>query len=190
MRVDLSKITFIAIKENISEFEIGDHHFTTSNRQHTLLFQSSRKIRTTKSSESSLNYNNNTRIDYNTSNLNDLQTRPSASNRPEMSKLTFLNIFDSHKPDEIEKLDSLYADCKGNLPSRRQLSAIAQSIGIQQSKIKKWFDKRKQEQEQEKDYNKYTQIDNENSSTKFWDDLNKKLDFIDNEINEIRKKNE
>ena len=188
MRVDLSKITFVAIKENISEFEIGDHYFTTSNRQHTLLFQSSRKIRTTTtttSSESSINYNT-------SKNVNDLDlqtTKPSqreASNRPEMSKLTFINIFDSHKPDEIEKLDSLYADCKGNLPSRRQLSAIAQSIGIQQSKIKKWFEKRKQEQEQEQENCKYSQIDNEN---KFWDDLDKKLDFIDNEINEIRKNN-
>ena len=98
-----------------------------------------------------------------------------------MSKLTFLNVFDNHKPEEIEKLDRLFLECKGNLPSRRQLSAIAQSIGIQQSKIKKWFDKRNMEQN--------PKINNEvDDSDDFWKELDAKLDKIDNEILTIESK--
>ena len=128
----------------------------TSNRQHTLLCQSSRKIIKT----------------GNSSNVSEI---------PQMSKLTFLNVFDNHKPEEIEKLDRLFLECKGNLPSRRQLSAIAQSIGIQQSKIKKWFDKRNMEQN--------PKINNEvDDSDDFWKELDAKLDKIDNEILTIESK--
>lgn len=181
MRIDLNKITFI----DFSEIEIEENFFTSSNRQYTLLFQSSRKLRTSASSSSS---GSNKNIISDVSKATEFEIHQSqeqetstSSNRPEMSKLTFLNIFDNHKPDEIEKLDRLYLDCKGNLPSRRQLSAIAQSIGIQQSKIKKWFEKRKQEN--------YNLSQTENETDTFWDDLNKKLNFIDKEINEIQKKN-
>lgn len=128
----------------------------TSNRQHTLLCQSSRKIIKT----------------GNSSNVSEIS---------QMSKLTFLNVFDNHKPEEIEKLDRLFLECKGNLPSRRQLSAIAQSIGIQQSKIKKWFDKRNMEQN--------PKINNEvDDSDDFWKELDAKLDKIDNEILTIESK--
>lgn len=132
----------------------------TSNRLHTLLFQRIRK----KSGSSS------PKIEI---------TEPS-----KMSKFTFLNVFDSHKPEEVEKLDRLFQDCKGSLPSRRQLSAIAQSIGIQQSKIKKWFDKRNQEQQ--------GNVECENSTLKieenecFWNEINEKLDHIDDQILEIK----
>lgn len=90
----------------------------------------------------------------------------------QMSKLTFTNVFDHHTPEEMEKLDRVYAECHGKIPSRRQLSAIAQAINIQQSKIKKWFEKRAAEGN--------ASIDRENDH--FWSDLNKKMDEIDDEI--------
>lgn len=90
----------------------------------------------------------------------------------QMSKLTFTNVFDHHTPEEMEKLDRVYAECHGKIPSRRQLSAIAQAINIQQSKIKKWFEKRAAEQE----------ASHERGNDNFWSDLNKKMDEIDHEI--------
>ena len=161
MRADLSKLT-CANYEIINEYELIILPSITcgSNRQHTLLFQSRRIQRSSGPTH---------------------QNDP--VNRPEMSKLTFLNVFDNHKPEDIEKLDRLYFDFKGQLPSRRQLSAIAQSIGIQQSKIKKWFEKR--------NYGieggggkpvKYEDDRNSNSNEQFWNDLNLKLNQIDQEI--------
>lgn len=156
MKIDLSKITFIAENgDDLMIYELENVKFT-SNRQHTLLYQSRRKIINTGSS----------------SNISEI---------PQMSKLTFLNVFDNHKPEDIEKLDRLYSDCKGNLPSRRQLSAIAQSIGIQQSKIKKWFDKRNLEHNPPP----FTVA---KESDDFWDDINAKLDQIDDEIHSIESK--
>ena len=96
-----------------------------------------------------------------------------------MSKLTFLNVFDNHKPEDIEKLDRLYYDFKGQLPSRRQLSAIAQSIGIQQSKIKKWFDKRNYEIDGGKNV---VEEDLNSANDQFWDELDLKLNRIDQKI--------
>lgn len=157
MKIDSSKITFKAESgDDLMIYELENVKFT-SNRQHTLLYQSRRKIINTGSS----------------SNLSEI---------PQMSKLTFLNVFDNHKPKDIEKLDRLFSDCKGNLPSRRQLSAIAQSIGIQQSKIKKWFDKRNLEQNPPP----VTAIDEE--SDDFWNEINAKLDQIDNDIHSIESK--
>lgn len=155
MKIDLNKITFKAEgDDDLMIYELENIKFT-SNRQHTLLCQSSRKI--IKSGNS--------------------------SNLSQMSKLTFLNVFDNHKPEDIEKLDRLYSECKGNLPSRRQLSAIAQSIGIQQSKIKKWFDKRNLEQ------NPLINDPNDpDESDDFWYEINSKLDQIDKEIHSIESK--
>ena len=98
---------------------------------------------------------------------------------PQMSKLTFTNVFDSHTPEEIQKLDRVYAECHGKLPSRRQLSAIAQAINVQQSKIKKWFDKRAGEAEKEQNR---AEID---GSDTFWTDLNAKMDEIDDRIHKL-----
>lgn len=159
MRIDLSKITFISTCDELTICELGNVTKITSNRQHTLLFQSSRKIGGSSSSTIS-------------------EAPPQVS---QMSKLTFLNVFDNHKPEDIEKLDRLFLECKGNLPSRRQLSAIAQSIGIQQSKIKKWFEKRAMDQ-------KPTSPRDEEESDDFWDELNAKLDQIDSEIYLIESK--
>lgn len=164
MRIDLSKITLVQFHE-FDEFAVVDDTKFTSNRQHTLLYQSRRIIKT--STASSI----------------------STSAGPEMSKLTFLNVFDNHRPEEIDKLDRLWIDCKGHLPSRRQLSAIAQSIGIQQSKIKKWFEKRKQEQQNNNNgmTSEIMEADfvNEEEEQQFWNEINAKLDKIDNEIYKI-----
>ncbi len=159
MRIDLSKVTFISTCEDFTICELGNVTAITSNRQQTLLFQSTRKI--SGSSTSSIS-----------------EISPQVS---QMSKLTFLNVFDNHKPEDIEKLDRLFLECKGNLPSRRQLSAIAQSIGIQQSKIKKWFEKRSMDQKPASPYN-------DEESDGFWDELNAKLDQIDAEISSIESK--
>ena len=154
MRVDLSKFSVI---NYVEEIILLPSCMTGSNRPHALLFQSRRIQRSSGPAQS-----------------ND------PANKPEMSKLTFLNVFDNHKPEDIEKLDRLYLDFKGQLPSRRQLSAIAQSIGIQQSKIKKWFVKRKFEIE-----GKAVKYDDEEESDQFWNELNLKLDQIDQEIQDI-----
>lgn len=155
MKIDSSKITFKSESgDDLMIYELENVKFT-SNRQHTLLFQSTRKFVSTGTGSGN------------------------SSNIPEnsqMSKLTFLNVFDNHKPEDIEKLDRLFLECKGNIPSRRQLSAIAQSIGIQQSKIKKWFDKRNLEQ---------NQIIQKGESYDIWNEINDKLDKIDNEISSI-----
>ena len=155
MKIDLSKITFKAEDgDDFMIYELENVKFT-SNRQHTLLCQSSRKM----------------------------IKNGNSANLTQMSKLTFLNVFDNHKPEDIEKLDRLFLECKGNLPSRRQLSAIAQSIGIQQSKIKKWFDKRNLEQ------NPVINHPNDpDESDGFWNEINSKLDQIDDEIHFIESK--
>lgn len=163
MRVDLSRIAFVEITEE-STIEYEGEAFT-SNRVHSPLNQNSQR--------------NNKSGHVNSLNIEEATTW----NRPEMSKLTFLNVFDSHKPEEIEKLDRLFHDCKGCLPSRRQLSAIAQSIGIQQSKIKKWFDKRNQEQQGH--LQGQTVQHEHDESDIFWNELNAKLDQIDDQILEI-----
>ncbi len=100
----------------------------------------------------------------------------------QMSKLTFTNVFDSHTPEEIKKLDRVYDECHGRLPSRRQLSAIAQAINVQQSKIKKWFDKRAGEEVK-------TSTANMDVNDTFWDDLNTKLDKIDDKIQILSERN-
>lgn len=92
----------------------------------------------------------------------------------QMSKLTFTNVFDSHSPEDIRKLDRVYAECHGKLPSRRQLSAIAQAINVQQSKIKKWFDKRAAEE--------VKAASEAEGKDDFWVALNAKVDEIDDKI--------
>lgn len=171
MKIDLSKVTIIKYSERENEFDLPESFESTSNRNHTLLFQSRRIIKTNSGSSNIVEPSND-------------------QNKPEMSKLTFLNVFDNHRPEEIEKLDRLWMDCKGTLPSRRQLSAIAQSIGIQQSKIKKWFDKRKQEQTASINTSNATNeesgsVINVEDDETFWKELNLKLDQIDTEINKI-----
>lgn len=174
MRVDLSRFTILALRQEWSIDELhndsnsnhlcsnnsNDNPKILSNRQHVLLLQQQHQTTRSRSNSGSTSF-------------------PSTA---EMSKLTFLNVFDSHTPEEIEKLERLHAECKGQLPSRRQLSAIAQSIGIQQSKIKKWFEK------QETEASKQNQIyyHNDESFNNFWNELNKKLDSIDNEIEKIK----
>lgn len=98
----------------------------------------------------------------------------------QMSKLTFTNVFDSHGPEDIKKLERVYAECHGRLPSRRQLSAIAQAINIQQSKIKKWFEKRAAEESRK----------NGGAAGKdtFWADLNVKMKDIDDRIQDLRER--
>lgn len=166
MKIDLSKVTFssssacASLNDEVMIYEFENVKIT-SNRQHTLLYQSARKF------VSSGNSGN-------------------ISEAPQMSKLTFLNVFDSHKPEEIEKLDRLFLECKGTLPSRRQLSAIAQSIGIQQSKIKKWFDKRNMEQNPV--IIEHRNVPSSDESDEIWNELNAKLDQIDNEIHVIESK--
>lgn len=167
MRADLSKVTF-ANYEVVDEFELVvlPPITSASNRQHTLLFQS-RRIQRTSGPTVPI------QKDTTTSHV------MIPANRPEMSKLTFLNVFDNHKPEDIEKLDRLYYDFKGQLPSRRQLSAIAQSIGIQQSKIKKWFDKRNYEIDGGKNV---VEEDLNSANDQFWDELDLKLNRIDQKI--------
>ena len=94
----------------------------------------------------------------------------------QMSKLTFTNVFDNHSPEEIKKLERVYVDCHGRLPSRRQLSAIAQAINVQQSKIKKWFEKRAGEEAKT--------LGGEDT---FWSDLNAKMNEIDDKIQKMGK---
>jgi hypothetical protein len=94
----------------------------------------------------------------------------------QMSKLTFLNVFDSHGPEEVKKLERVYAESHGKLPSRRQLSAIAQAINVQQSKIKKWFDRKAAEEA------KPAVLVNDT----FWADLNAKMNEIDDKIKALR----
>ena len=155
MRIDLSKITCINF-ENDDDGSLRTQITYTSHRIHTLLRQSD--YRFSKNSRSG-----------------------GIEIKPEISKLTFLNVFDNHSPEEIEKLDRLFDDCKGALPSRRQLSAIAQSIGIQQSKIKKWFEKRIKESQKNQ-----SPIPNDSTDDSlFWDEIWAKLDKIDDEISLI-----
>lgn len=157
MRAELNKITFINYEiETVEELIVLPSNASGSNRVHTLLYQSRRIQRA-----SGLAHHND------------------SAHRPEMSKFTFMNVFDNHKPEDIEKLDRLYFDFKGHLPSRRQLSAVAQSIGIQQSKIKKWFMKRKFEIEGK--MVNYDDNDNDEPD-QFWNELNSKLNQIDREI--------
>lgn len=160
MKADLSKVAFINYEiESVDELIFLPSNTNGSSRQHTLLHQSRRIQRTTSVGLSS----------------------SSSSDKAEFSKLTFLNVFDSHKPEDIEKLDRLYLDFKGQLPSRRQLAAIAQSIGIQQSKIKKWFEKRNFESD-----NISFKIEEDDKNDQFWMELDSKLEKIDNEIEFIQ----
>lgn len=164
MRIDLSKVALVRYED---EEEVnGEAGFGrtriiySSHRIHTLLRQSDNRF---------------------SSNLRSGASRIEI--KPEISKLTFLNVFDNHRPEEIEKLDRLFEDCKGILPSRRQLSAIAQSIGIQQSKIKKWFEKRIRDA-QKAEPPVIIPSDSTGDSL-FWEELWAKLDKIDDEISLI-----
>lgn len=200
MRIELNKSIFLSSHE----WDDEEILMIASNRPFTLLFQARKTVSSSKSTSSSSSspgpgpgpgLGPGLRYEYD-SELSPEQGSQSQSQSPIrtqsqtqseiMSKFTFSNVFDNHTPKDIEKLDSLFNDCQGTLPSRRQLSAIAQSIGIQQSKIRKWFEKRSKEQEdQRNDPEEQRQQEHEQSSKDFWDKIDKKMDKIDEEIENL-----
>lgn len=114
----------------------------------------------------------------------------------EMAKLTFLSVFERQSPEEMKKLDKVYAECRGNLPSRRQLSAIARSIGVQQSKIRKWFSKRTLETQQASSMETLSPQSHPSSADAnanadaerdvFWTELGQKQDRLDQSIAQMQ----
>lgn len=62
------------------------------------------------------------------------------SKRPNgMNAFIFPKLFHSFLPEEARRLQLIYSQLGGELPSKRGLKALSNECGIAQTKIRKWF---------------------------------------------------
>jgi hypothetical protein len=188
MRCDLSKVTracygeFDASLEAL-EGELTMRHleiFPKSPHPHsrcvTLLFQSLSKT------SRSCATNSNDTLAVKT------PTWPPAqpTGAPEICQFKLMNVFPSYTAEESEKLKRLFGECHGVLPSRRQLSAIAQAMGIAQGRIRKFFQREANTFQHDgfPAHSKPMLVDGcaDQEDTEFWQEVACQLDCIDETV--------
>lgn len=80
-----------------------------------------------------------------------IETAPSGSHpnginhlsSPDLTAFCFKTSIDRLTEEDIDKLGKLYDQTGGNLPSRRKLKAVSDTLGVAQCKIKRWFENQK-----------------------------------------------
>ena len=146
MRGQLSKVSGLAMDEELDVqcgVEGGRATSLLHYRRKTLLYQSLPSPRSSSSSAASTASSSASSASTSTSTN---QSTATASSYDGFQVGKFLNVFSSFSAEEDEKLARLWAECHGALPSRRQLSEIARALGVAQNRIRKYFERRQQEQ--------------------------------------------
>lgn len=70
--------------------------------------------------------------------------RSEAEIQQSLGNCYFTNFLDNFSTKETSQLTQVYHSTGGKLPSRRGLKALADSTGIMQSRIKRWYEKEKE----------------------------------------------
>ena len=70
--------------------------------------------------------------------------RSEAEIQQSLGNCYFTNFLDNFSTKETAQLTQVYHSTGGKLPSRRGLKALADSTGIMQSRIKRWYEKEKE----------------------------------------------